>query len=170
MKITLYLHYFITSYSFILSGLASSFKSFCYDMYILFFLFNESCNVYFRFWFFVCLFVCLVHLFVSFFATRSVCGNSWARDWTYAIAATRATAVRTQKSQPARPSENSYTCILLNKLPVLFLSEPLTKNNRIYGEIRVKCILTDPSKVMQLCNQRINNNNNKIIIAPWKET
>ena len=54
-----------------------SFTDFTSD--VVFFFLNESCNVYFRFslfFFFV--------FFFFFFATQAVCGNSWARDWTYA--------------------------------------------------------------------------------------
>ena len=42
---------------------------------------NESCNIYFRF--FLVLF-CFFLYFFFFFATQEVCGNSYARDWTYA--------------------------------------------------------------------------------------
>ena len=53
-------------------------KRFPHFWSVCFFL-NESCNAYFRF---ALVFFCLFVFF--FFATQVVCGNSWARDWTYA--------------------------------------------------------------------------------------
>ena len=53
----------------------STIKFFCL------FVLNESCNVYFRF---SLGFLGGFCIFFFFFATQAVCGNSWARDWTYA--------------------------------------------------------------------------------------
>ena len=55
----------------------------CKYIYIYFFFFNESCNLYFRFsHFFLCFLFCFVFLY--FFASQAVCENSRARDRTSA--------------------------------------------------------------------------------------
>ena len=48
-------------------------------LYLFIYLFYEHCNVYFRF----SLGFCFLFFVFFFFAMQAVCGNSWARDWTY---------------------------------------------------------------------------------------
>ena len=69
-------------------------------------LFNERCNIYFRSYFFFLVF------FFLFATTQAVCGNSWARDWTYAAQQ----QPEPQKWERTKPSENSLPDISDSKL------------------------------------------------------